>query len=641
MQQQWARRYVKITHKRHHPRNRARIRAFFSEGVDKLHFHLAAEALPTLLHSSLFLFFAGFVVFLYHLSSTIFEIVAVWVGICTFLYVCITFLPILRHDSPYYTPLSTLAWFFYTGLLSLIFQVFKWLTAFNCCRRAIWIRCRALRDKYSKWFLQGMEKAAEDFALGLPPDIDGRALIRTLETLDEDEEIEAFFEGIPGFCNSAFVDPRVAFKTPNGEKISEVLVGFMCHTLSSNIVPEPVKQRRIKTCSKAVEAASLPIDQRTFDRAMYKDWDGLLHSVEFGLFLMRITYSDPFSAYYSQCVISVIIARVQDRDSRWFELAMDQLGVSESVLRGYLDHGDSLLLANCISICRRTMRAYSEHGWERDLYSQSKTLESVSDFDVQHTLPGLKRKFCALWNELVESAQSPSRNNQRVHISILRNIRKVYIHLHQDATNARRDKFFTSSDDESYLSLPHRYPSCDVSSHRSRPAGGTITGAFHASTVSFPHFPQRNSAPTSSGIPPIRSHTFPPLERPSLFLATVGTTQHPTNNFDAITSSAVDSDTILLPIETEPPLAFPVPAHHNTRRVGPFPMPVCRLGPQTHSGPIRFPSASTSPSFLTPPRTPSVSSHSVAPSTAVGVHGDVQDLRVHKYTTESGSHGPQ
>lgn len=37
-----------------------------------------------------------------------------------------------------------------------------------------------------------MEKAAEEFAL----DLQCRALIRTLETLDE---LEAFFEGIPGF----------------------------------------------------------------------------------------------------------------------------------------------------------------------------------------------------------------------------------------------------------------------------------------------------------------------------------------------------------------------------------------------------------------------------------------------------------
>jgi hypothetical protein len=47
-----------------------------------------------------------------------------------------------------------------------------------------------------------MEKAAEEFALELPSDIDGRALLRTLEALDEDDELETFFAGIPGFCSS-------------------------------------------------------------------------------------------------------------------------------------------------------------------------------------------------------------------------------------------------------------------------------------------------------------------------------------------------------------------------------------------------------------------------------------------------------
>ncbi|KAI0252915.1 hypothetical protein BJV78DRAFT_1087367, partial [Lactifluus subvellereus] len=56
--QQWARRYL-------------RIRAFFSEGVDKLHLPWAVETLPTLLHASLFLFFAGLVIFLFGINHTI------------------------------------------------------------------------------------------------------------------------------------------------------------------------------------------------------------------------------------------------------------------------------------------------------------------------------------------------------------------------------------------------------------------------------------------------------------------------------------------------------------------------------------------------------------------------------------------
>ncbi|KAH9983037.1 hypothetical protein BJV74DRAFT_718542, partial [Russula compacta] len=102
--QQWARRYVRITQPRFSPHKRARIRAFFSEGVDKLHLPWAVEALPTLLHLSLFLFFAGLLIFLFNVHQTVFSAVAWWIGLCVAIYACITFMPIFRHDSPYYAP---------------------------------------------------------------------------------------------------------------------------------------------------------------------------------------------------------------------------------------------------------------------------------------------------------------------------------------------------------------------------------------------------------------------------------------------------------------------------------------------------------------------------------------------------------
>lgn len=457
-------------HRRNRAQNRARIRAFFAEGVNKLHLPLAVRALPTLLHSALFLFFVGLVVFLYHSNLIAFKFVAVWVGICTFLYVCATFLPIFRHDSPYNTPLSPLAWFLYTGFLCLLFQSLQWITAFNCFRRELWIRFRSLGDLYHDWFLHGMEKAAEDSALGLSSDIDIRALLWTFETLDEGDEIEEFFQGILGSCNSAVVsDPQVAFKTQNGEKMSEALVGFMCNTLSSNTVPESVKRRRVEICSKMVEVASLSINRWIFDRILYKDWGGLLNSVDFGLFLRRITYGDAFSAYYSQCVTSVIVATVQERDGRWFELAMCQLGVSEAILREYLDHGDSLLLAICIAICRRTMGAYSEHGWNRDVYSQSKTLKSLTKFDIRHTLPELQYEFCSLWNELVGSARytGVDRRTRSLSINILMHIRKAYITLHESTSASPTQFSALTTDIDPILTLPSSYPLCNIPFHSS------------------------------------------------------------------------------------------------------------------------------------------------------------------------------
>ncbi|KAF8260894.1 hypothetical protein EI94DRAFT_865695 [Lactarius quietus] len=113
--QQWARRYLKVTQPRYSPHRRARIRAFFAEGVDKFLLPWAVEALPTMLHISLFLFFAGLAVFLWNINLTIFKLVLSWVGACTALYGCITLVPLFRHDSPYHTPLSLPAWHIVMG----------------------------------------------------------------------------------------------------------------------------------------------------------------------------------------------------------------------------------------------------------------------------------------------------------------------------------------------------------------------------------------------------------------------------------------------------------------------------------------------------------------------------------------------
>jgi len=98
--QQWARRYVKSTSRQYSPHKRARIRAFFAEGVEKLHLPWAVEALPTLLHLSLFLFFAGLLIFLFNIHHTVFSTVVWWVGLCTTVCGCVTLMPIFRADSP-------------------------------------------------------------------------------------------------------------------------------------------------------------------------------------------------------------------------------------------------------------------------------------------------------------------------------------------------------------------------------------------------------------------------------------------------------------------------------------------------------------------------------------------------------------
>ncbi|KAI9431317.1 hypothetical protein H4582DRAFT_1885101, partial [Lactarius indigo] len=96
--QQWARRYLKASQSHHglSPHTRARIRSFFAEGVDKLLLPRVVEILPALLHLSLFLFFAGLVVFLHNVNMTAFKFVLSWVRFCTALYGCITFMPAIH-----------------------------------------------------------------------------------------------------------------------------------------------------------------------------------------------------------------------------------------------------------------------------------------------------------------------------------------------------------------------------------------------------------------------------------------------------------------------------------------------------------------------------------------------------------------
>ncbi|KAI0289036.1 hypothetical protein B0F90DRAFT_1921617 [Multifurca ochricompacta] len=393
--QQWARRYVKVTQPRYSPHKRARIRAFFAEGVDKLHLPWAVEALPTLIHLSLFLFFAGLVVFLFNVNHTVFKVVICWVGICT-------------------------------------------------------------------------GKAAEESAQKLSSEIDGRALIWTLESLDEDHELEQFFASIPGFCSSSLIpEPLEAFKAPNGGAMTQALIGLMHRTLTSNLVTESVKQRRIALCTKAMNVASLPINWAIFEPVLYREWNGLLKSVEFGQFLMRISYQSTFVGYHARCVISVILASTKEYDDRWFELATDHLGITKGVLEKYIGHGDSMVLASLIDISRRTFRDYVKYGWTVGAGWRSKSLKSVSEFNTRDTVPGLQHDFCSLWNEVVLKAQNARDDRlESISIFLLRHIRHAFIDLHE-GTNAAPTAFSASTADENPVLLsPSSYPLCRIDGHR-------------------------------------------------------------------------------------------------------------------------------------------------------------------------------
>jgi hypothetical protein len=385
--QQWARRYLTVAYPRYSPYKRARIRAFYKHGVEKLHIPWTIEMLPALLHISLFLFFAGLSVSLFSLHPTIFKVVTAWIGVCAVLYAILTFMPIIRKDSPYCAPLSSLFFFCFNGIRYIIFRL---LQRFPHIDPSI---CMPLRSRDPRavhlddFFSHSMSKTAEQYALRQNPSIDHRSLLSTFQSLDEDSHVEKFFEGLPRLCESKTgksLNLQQGFIAPNQRALSSALIEMMNHTLSSDLAPESVKQRRLIICTKAIESTSLFGPWWILRRVLLGGWHRFLGCIEFGLFVQNWKdIAHPVTLFYSQCVAALTISIVRDHDERWYQLGSGPL--SKTLLNKCIGNDDNILLANVIYIVRRTVQTYSgsEDTHRNDILDASrKTLGAVCKLDI-------------------------------------------------------------------------------------------------------------------------------------------------------------------------------------------------------------------------------------------------------------------
>jgi hypothetical protein len=297
----------------------------------------------------------------------------------------------------------------------------------------------------------------------LPPGIDGRILKRTIEALDDDHEWEQFFAGIPGFFRSNLINDSDLILSELRRTFVGALSGFLDRTLSSNLVSEPIKTRRFVTCFNAADATSTTgIDRKFFHSVLSGRWGGVLQSVEIGNYLKGWGNNrDRETSLYSQSIVAGVIANVQERDDRWSALAKDQLRISRDVLQDYVAHGDSVLLANLIHITPKILRTFeSDH---HSVYMSSRILRSVSQLDVQHTLPELKHKLCSVWDDVVQEARKRGPDSNPIYI--LQSIRHLYIALHQ-GTDCCPTEFSSLADGDNLLFRGSTYPLCNIANHR-------------------------------------------------------------------------------------------------------------------------------------------------------------------------------
>jgi len=246
--------------------------------------------------------------------------------------------------------------------------------------------------------------------------------------LKRDSELEQFFDAIPDLC-APQGDALERFIRPRREKLSTALVGLMDRTFSSNLVAESVKLQRIEICMKAAAATKqLLLGHWYFlRRVLLGEWQGFLRSVPFGRFIQNWqNINDSTTNLYIRCVVSAIIATVPTPDGTWpqivrshrpwIQLVGDHLDMSESTLRGHLDRMQNVSLANLNRIVSHITR-FEPQGVTSSAYDSVleslKVLESICKLDVQATLPSLQRKFCILWDQLVQNHINQDADNNR------------------------------------------------------------------------------------------------------------------------------------------------------------------------------------------------------------------------------------
>ena len=322
-------------------------------------------------------------------------------------------------------------------------------------------------------------------------DADADILKRTLDMLRSDDDLEQFFEAIPGFLASKIVDdPQCSLDILGRQRLAEALVALWNRTLSSNRASESVKGRRLVICIRLIEAAELSIAVPHILHLFSVELNGVSQSVEIAHTLGILRNGK--TASLSRGVVASIISNAE-RNDRWFALAVVELGISRDVLRGYLAHGDSVLLANLIHITRQFSHSFLQHDLDLTVITRiaSSLLPSVSKFDILNTLPELQHDFCALWNEIVQQVQS-SRADINSFTDILVEIQHLYIALH--GTDAAPGYFLSSA--TGHDDLIHQrtsYTFCMVPDHRSNLAthlekvgANTVGRASHLATTTSP-----------------------------------------------------------------------------------------------------------------------------------------------------------
>ena len=182
---------------------------------------IAIETAPTLLHFSVFLFFAGLVILFYSINKTVAIVISVAVSVFVVAYFVLTILPYIKHNCPYRTPMSNI-WFYishtslFSGafcLYSLIARLHRWSVPYDLGdvnRRIHWHRIlqvfppldslKTAMKKHKQRLEDGFRGTVLRGAIEASENVDVMALTWWLQlpALAEESKAQDVLECIPG-----------------------------------------------------------------------------------------------------------------------------------------------------------------------------------------------------------------------------------------------------------------------------------------------------------------------------------------------------------------------------------------------------------------------------------------------------------
>ena len=184
--QQWVRGYMIVFQRYSDPLKSARFRQYLNEGYEKWYMPVVAEAVPGLLHVSLFLFLVGLGDFVLHINTTVGLWTAIPIGFSGLVYTFTTLAPIIYPQSPYQNSFSGLIWYLIQRL-----------------------QVRTYKDRGPKGVSKPVSTTRSKGQMQLAMEESGerkkrdeRAIRWLVDNLTEEAEMELFVMAIPGSFNA-------------------------------------------------------------------------------------------------------------------------------------------------------------------------------------------------------------------------------------------------------------------------------------------------------------------------------------------------------------------------------------------------------------------------------------------------------